>query len=89
MASNFTICHNVKNGNLYIELKGDFDGSSAMQLLDQLKNRRAGVGTIFINTDELKDIHPFGKAVFAKHFSMKNGKSAEIVFTGSNRREFK
>lgn len=88
MASNFIIHHIVKNGDLYIELRGDFDGSSAMQLLNELVNRRAGMEKIFINTDGLKDIHHFGKSVFANHFSLHHVRSAGIVFTGSNRSMF-
>ena len=86
MASNFNIRLTVKRGNLYIELKGDFDGSSAMQLLNELENSLSGVEKIFINTNDLKDIHPFGKVVFENHLS--NGKFTDIVFTGTNRMAF-
>jgi hypothetical protein len=77
-----------KNGNLYIELGGDFDGSSAMQLLNQLETRRTEEGKIFINTNDLRDIHPFGKAVFEKHMSPHYSRSTDIVFTGSSRGAF-
>ena len=86
MASNFNIHHILKDGNLYVELRGDFDGSSAMQLLKELENRLSGVEKVFINTNDLKDIHPFGKAVFENHLS--NGKFTDIVFTGTNRMAF-
>lgn len=88
MASNFSIHHMVKDGTLYMDLKGDFDGGSAMELLNELVIRRANVEKIFVNTDNVKAIHAFGKAVFTGHFSLHHVRSAGIVFTGSNRTEF-
>jgi len=37
MASNFNILFKRKNGDLHIDLKGDFDGSSAKILYNALK----------------------------------------------------
>jgi len=85
MALNFTMHHVLKNGTLYIDLKGDFDGSSAMELLDRIESCRDGAEKIYINTDGLRDVDPFGRAVFEKQISQRNGKCAGIVFTGSQK----
>lgn len=86
MASNFVINQNRKHGNLYIELKGDFDGSSAMQLLVCLNNCPSGTNRIIINTDGLKDIHAFGRMVFKKNYPPWRGKNRNIIFAGENRK---
>ena len=82
MASNFNIHHNLKNDNLYIELKGDFDGSSAMQLLHYLGNSLSGVKKIYINTDRFGHIGSFGRRIFRNNLPIRKGISLNIIFKG-------
>jgi hypothetical protein len=47
-------------------LAGDFDGSSAHELFNTLIEHGAGYYQIFIDTNELKTIHPFDIEIFQK-----------------------
>jgi len=46
MASNFSIFFHRNSDNLYLKLMGDFDGSSAHQLINILKEQNGNVNKI-------------------------------------------
>ncbi|MEE4265334.1 MAG: hypothetical protein V2I56_21795 [Desulfobacteraceae bacterium] len=52
------------NDNPYICLMGDFDGSSAFELSNALKENLNSSKSILIDTHKLKDVYPFGRGVF-------------------------
>ncbi len=66
MASNFKISLNRNNNSLHLNLMGDFDGSSAFELINTLKEHNGNSVKIFINTGGLSSLHPFGLDVFQK-----------------------
>jgi hypothetical protein len=66
MASNFKMSIHQDNGDLHLKLKGDFDGSSAFELINVLKAYHGKVKKIIINTHSLSSVHPFGLGVFHK-----------------------
>jgi hypothetical protein len=80
MASNFKIRAERKNDALHLRLRGDFDGGSAFALIHLIG--RSGAGTIFIHTNELKEIHPFGREVFLKNLAGCGKERLQLVFTG-------
>ena len=82
MASNFKITLNRFKDNIHLKLYGDFDGSSAHELLNLLKNNSHDLVKIYIHTDDLKHIHPFGLNIFFRSFRIINGSVDKIVFTG-------
>ena len=84
MASNFRISSHRNSDNLHLKFMGDFDGSSALQLLNVLKENYHGAGGVIIHTSCLKDIHPFGLNVFQNNLEVKSGKSVSLVFTGEH-----
>ena len=84
MASNFRISTHRNSDNLHLKLIGDFDGSSALQLLNALKENSNGASKVIIHTSSLKNIHPFGLNVFQKDLEVKIGKSVPLVFTGEH-----
>jgi len=88
MASNFKISLRKKSDSLHIQLKGDFDGTSACQLIRVLKNHSGIVGRIFINTGSLKTVHLFGKNVFHGNLEFLNHQSCLLFFTGQKASEF-
>ena len=47
-------------------MAGDFDGSSARELINALADHSKDFDKIFVDTNDLKSIHPFGKDVFQK-----------------------
>ena len=85
MASNFRISAHRNSDNLHLKLTGDFDGSSALQLLNVLKENSNGTSSrLIIHTSCLKNIHPFGLNVFQNNLEVKSGKSVPLVFTGEH-----
>lgn len=84
MASNFQITFNRLEDSIHLKLYGDFDGSSAHELLNLLKHNSNHTLKIYIQTDGLKHIHPFGLNTFFKSFQIINGCADRIVFTGKN-----
>ena len=82
MASNFKIAIHRNDDNLHLKLMGDFDGSSACELINTLKNKCKNIGRIFIHTNGLDHIHPFGQRVFHHNFNMLKVRTIRIFFTG-------
>ena len=54
MASNFKIFVHRNNDSLHLKLMGDFDGSSACELISVLKKSAKGVFRVIIHTNSLK-----------------------------------
>ena len=81
MALNFKIYCHQNNGNLHLKLMGDFDGSSAHELINTLIRYHDNSKRIFIHTCALSSVHPFGLNVFQKNCSMKK-LSQNLTFTG-------
>ena len=82
MATNFNIHVHRNSENLHLKLRGNFDGSSAYELLDVLKKNSYTTSRIFIHTNCLKNIYSFGCNVFHNNLDMLNEDSASLVFTG-------
>jgi hypothetical protein len=72
---------------MHLKLMGDFDGSSAYQLLNLLTKNGLASSRIFIHTSALKAIEPFGRDVFQSNLSLSKGKSLNLVFTGDKATE--
>jgi hypothetical protein len=81
MASNFKIYCHQNSENLHLRLTGDFDGSSAYELINTLMKYHGNARRIFIHTCALSSVHPFGLNVFQKHCSIKK-LSRNLTFTG-------
>ena len=84
MAHNFKISTHQTTENLNINLLGDFDGSSAFELINLLKDNLNSAKRIFIDTNNLKKIYPFGREVFNRNFSKLRDHRIRIQFVGSN-----
>ena len=87
MASNFHIYSFKTRDSLHLKLAGDFDGSSAYELINTLTEQGKGFYEIFIDINELKTIHPFGKDVFQKNLRSLNKLYRNLVFIGKNGHE--
>ena len=81
MASSFRIVMHETSENLYLRLIGDFDGSSAFELLEVLKDRADAVQKVFIHTSGLGEVHPFGQGVFEKRASELREELQKFHFT--------
>jgi anti-anti-sigma regulatory factor len=84
MASNFHIFRHRTKDTLYLKLEGDFDGSSALELINTLEENGVGFRQILIDTNELKTIYPFGRKVFQKNLGRFNKKGCPPIFIGEN-----
>ena len=84
MASNFGIGIHKNSNGLGLKLAGDFDGTSAYELIYAIKKLPEETAKICIFTNGLKNIHPFGLNVFHRFMSSLNGQSSKFVFTGNS-----
>ena len=84
MAHNFKISTHQTIDNLYIRLIGDFDGSSAFELLNALWENLNNAKFILIDTYNLKEVHPFGREVFYYNFLKIKNQRKRIRFVGPN-----
>jgi hypothetical protein len=85
MANNFKFQSNRIRDRIRLKLYGDFDGSSACELINILKNYRNGSNQILIDTNNLNTIHPFGMDVFNKNLSVLDININNIIITGRHR----
>jgi len=82
MASNFRISTHRNSDNLHLKLAGDFDGTSAWELLNVLKNDCGRASKIFVHCSCLKEIDPFGRDVFQNNFNSSKRAPIFMIFTG-------
>jgi hypothetical protein len=85
MANNFKFLSDRIKGKIRLKLYGDFDGSSASELINVLKNHRNGSNQIFIDTNNLNIVHPFGMDVFKRNLCVLDINIKNIVITGKHR----
>ena len=83
MASNFRMFFHKTRDNLHLKLDGEFDGNSAYELINALREHGANFYQIFIDTNDLKTVHPFGREVFQKNFGALKQLS-NLIFIGEN-----
>jgi hypothetical protein len=84
MAVNFKIKTSHDGNGLHLNLAGDFDGSSAWELLNNIVDDGGNIRRIFINTNGLKEVHPFGKAIFEKQLQSAKKSYTTLIFLGKN-----
>ena len=84
MASNFKISVRQDGDRLNLVMQGDFDGTSACELLDVLKYKSKGVDRVFIDTSGLNEIYPFGQDTFQNNLYVLKSQHIRLVFTGKN-----
>lgn len=82
MATNFRIVIHRNSDNLHLKLAGNFDGSSACELIHTMASKSSKNGKIFVHTANLSSIHPFGKALFKERARGYLKRANNITFTG-------
>ena len=83
MAGNFNISVSKAGDHVRLKLNGDFDGSSACEILNLLNNGDlSGTSKILVDTDSLRDIHPFGLDVLRNRLSASKVRKLPLTFTG-------
>tara|TARA_B100000614_G_scaffold167372_1_gene149098 strand:+ start:285 stop:665 length:381 start_codon:yes stop_codon:yes gene_type:complete len=82
MKSNFHLKTRKKNHELHINLHGIFDGASAFELIEVIRDGEKEGLSIFIDTNHLKEAYVFGKSVLDTHLP-KNALRAKVHFSGA------
>jgi len=88
MATNFKLFMHETRDSLHLKICGDFDGNSAYELINAIKDNAAKSYQIFIDTEDLKNIYPFGRDVFQNNLAVSKMQSNKIVFIGKNQNNF-
>ena len=84
MALNFKINIKRTNDNLRLHLMGDFDGSSAFELIHTIRDNQKNSKCVQIDTCKLQRVFPFGQDVFNHHLLNVKDKRIRIEFIGPN-----
>jgi len=89
MAGNFNILV-TKNGDyVCLKLNGDFDGSSACELVNLLNGGDLlNSSKILVDTDSLKHVHPFGLNILHHRLHEVKSKRIPLIFTGKMSMQF-
>ncbi len=89
MANNFyVLTERKRNRSLSIRLSGDFDGSSACELINVLKANEAKHDNVAIDTNGLRTVYNFGLNVLRPHLSKSTNTRLAIELTGRFREVF-
>lgn len=82
MAKNFSINATYNDGCVSLYLWGDFDGISAFELLNYLKDQCPDCSSILVHTEGLEKIVPFGIEIWKDNLWMIAGELDRISFLG-------
>lgn len=85
MAANFRIDTSKENSkSVIINIIGDFDGTSAWELINKLEECSKKNSLVVVNTKGLKCFEPFGLGVFERNASQLSASPSRFVVTGDN-----
>ncbi len=82
MFGNFTISVQKEDDTLKMNLEGDFNASSAQQLLYHMRMYCDAVSSIIIDTSSFQHLDPFGLNLLRYHLCRFQQKEVNLVFTG-------
>jgi hypothetical protein len=82
MSTNFQVAFKTHNGNLHVHPSGDFDGSSAFQLIRLLDQKYDGKGEVVIDTRKLRNVFPFGSNTFQGNLNLSRIPKDRLSFSG-------
>lgn len=83
MAGNFNILVTETGDHICLKLNGDFDGSSACELVNLLNGSGLPDSSeILVDTDSLKHVYPFGLDILHHRLYELKSRKAPLIFTG-------
>jgi anti-anti-sigma regulatory factor len=83
MAGNFNISVTKTGDHVCLKLNGDFDGSSACELMNLLNGGELfNSSKILVDTDSLKNVHPFGLNILHSRLHKLKSMKVPLIFTG-------
>ncbi len=71
-----------RNGNLHIDLHGQFTPETAVELTATITQAYQGKGNIFIHTAQVTTIAPESRCAFADHLSLSGLPREHLYLTG-------
>jgi anti-anti-sigma regulatory factor len=88
MPQKFELSSCRTNDILHLKLLGEFDGSSACELVKKIKEDGAGASQIIVDTTEVRSIHPFGRMVLQNRLGQVSRKLIGLTFKGQHKNQF-
>jgi hypothetical protein len=89
MAGNFNISVSDRDGDVHLKLNGDFDGSSACELANLIRNGGlVKTAKILIDTKSVKKVYPFGVHILHSRLQSAKPGSHSLIFTGKKSSRF-
>lgn len=88
MASNFKLFLNETKGSIHVKMCGDFDGTSAHELITTIQNQATKSNQVYIHTGELSNIYSFGREVFQNNLRFIKKQQNKIEFVGKHQNSF-
>jgi hypothetical protein len=88
MASNFKLFLHETKDSIHMKMCGDFDGTSAHELITAIQNHAPKSNQVYIHTGELSNIYPFGRDVFQNNLGPVKKQSEKIEFVGKHQGSF-
>ncbi len=82
MSANFRVAFKKSNGNLHVSTRGDFDGTSACELINLLHEQYDGTGRVFTDTHSLREMDPFGCSTFRRNLDKNRLPADRLFFKG-------
>jgi hypothetical protein len=67
-----------------MKMCGDFDGTSAHELITAIQKHAHLSNQVFIHTEDLGNIYSFGREVFQNNLGLLKMQSNKIVFVGKH-----
>jgi len=88
MSSKFRIVASLESDALHLQMRGEFDGSAACDLIRRLEEGRSTAPQVRVDTSDLSSIHPFGKTVFEHRIRRLSKTTRGLLFVGKNKHFF-
>ena len=88
MSEKFELFGYRTNDILHLKLLGEFDGSSACELVKKIKEDGPGTSKIIVDTTEVRSIHPFGRVVLQNRLGQVSRKLIGLTFKGKHKNQF-
>jgi hypothetical protein len=88
MAAKFQLSSSLSENVLHVQLRGEFDGSAACELIKKIEEDGSSASKILVDTTELRSIHPFGKTVFQNRIGPLLQKLFALTFIGKYKHQF-
>jgi hypothetical protein len=88
MVPKFEMSSHRADGILHLQLAGEFDGSSACELVNKIKEDCFGASRVLVDTTGIQSVHPFGIIVLRNSLGQVTRRLIGLTFTGKHKNQF-